>query len=238
MPETNNFKLPLLAPSQAQKHVTINEALARLDALAQLRVASADIALPPVSAIDGTCYIVAAGATGLWTGKDQQIAIRSNGGWTFAEPQTGWCAWDSGFGLATRFDGTNWIRGAVVHGGGGAATLARAQEFDHVIAAGATSITTVQIPSHAQVLAVTARVIEAIAGSGMTSFSIGVAADPVRYGSGIGLGLNAYAKGITGSPVSYYADTALVLSADVGSFASGRVRLAVHLLEVTPPREI
>ena len=36
MARTAQLDLPLVAPSQAQKHVTVNEALARLDAVAQL----------------------------------------------------------------------------------------------------------------------------------------------------------------------------------------------------------
>ena len=35
MASTAQLALPLVAPAQAQKHVTVNEALARLDAAAQ-----------------------------------------------------------------------------------------------------------------------------------------------------------------------------------------------------------
>ena len=36
MAKTAQLDLPLVMPAQAQKHVTVNEALARLDAAAQL----------------------------------------------------------------------------------------------------------------------------------------------------------------------------------------------------------
>ena len=36
MARTAQLDLPLVMPAQAQKHVTVNEALARLDAAAQL----------------------------------------------------------------------------------------------------------------------------------------------------------------------------------------------------------
>ena len=36
MVETYQFKLPLVQAAQAQKHVSVNEALARLDAAVQL----------------------------------------------------------------------------------------------------------------------------------------------------------------------------------------------------------
>lgn len=39
--------LPYLMPSQAQKHVTHNEALARLDLLVQLRVEALEAETPP-----------------------------------------------------------------------------------------------------------------------------------------------------------------------------------------------
>ncbi len=46
MSETYQFKLALLEAAQAQKHVTVNEAFARLDALAQLRVQSRSADVP------------------------------------------------------------------------------------------------------------------------------------------------------------------------------------------------
>ena len=40
MQTTPQFNLPLIQSGQAQKHITMNEALTRLDALAQLRLIS------------------------------------------------------------------------------------------------------------------------------------------------------------------------------------------------------
>ena len=40
MADTTNLTLPLLAASQAQKHVTVNEALTRLDGMVQLTLRS------------------------------------------------------------------------------------------------------------------------------------------------------------------------------------------------------
>lgn len=238
MSETSQFKLPLLSPSQAQKHVTVNEALARIDALGKLRFISRTLTVPPVSAAEGGCYLVPAGATGVWATKVGQIAIRTNGGWTFSQPVTGWSAWDIVSGDSVTFDGVRWVENAVATSSFGAATLERVRQLDHVIAAGATSTTAIAIPSHAQVIAVTARVIAAVTGTGLASFSIGVAADAGRYGTGIGLALNSYARGITGAPVTYYADTALLLTPNAGAFVGGTVRLAVHLREVIVPSEV
>ncbi len=44
---TPNLALPYLAAAQAQKHVTVNEALDALDGLVQLSVISAALAAPP-----------------------------------------------------------------------------------------------------------------------------------------------------------------------------------------------
>ena len=46
MDETANHKLPLIRASQAQKHVTHNEALLTLDAALQLSVASRSLSNP------------------------------------------------------------------------------------------------------------------------------------------------------------------------------------------------
>lgn len=46
---SSRLALPFLQPGQAQKHVTHNEALARLDLLVQLVVQDFDATTPPVS---------------------------------------------------------------------------------------------------------------------------------------------------------------------------------------------
>jgi hypothetical protein len=76
-----------------------------------------------------------------------------------------------------------------------------------------------------------------VTGTGMASFAIGVSADPLRYGSGLGPGLNSWSRGMTGAPVTYYSDTPLILTPDAGTFLGGTLRLAIHLNEVVPPRE-
>ena len=92
MADTSNLNLPLIAAAQAQKHITVNEALVRLDGLTQLRLLSrtADV---PASASDGQSFGVPNGATGAWAGQDGAVAIFSKGGWVFASPVTGWRAY-------------------------------------------------------------------------------------------------------------------------------------------------
>ena len=50
---SHNLSLPFIQPSQAQKHVTHNEALRLLDAVVQLTLQSLSQQTPPSLAIDG-----------------------------------------------------------------------------------------------------------------------------------------------------------------------------------------
>ena len=74
MSETPNLALPLLAAGQAQKHVTVNEALRRLDVMARITL-KAERASVPNNKADGEAWLVADGATGLWSGWDGDIAV-------------------------------------------------------------------------------------------------------------------------------------------------------------------
>ena len=91
--ESQNLNLPFLMPSQAQKHVTHNEALVTLDNIVQLAVADRHRTAPPVGPLDGDRHIVAVGATGTWTSHDSDIACFVDGGWQFLSPREGWLAW-------------------------------------------------------------------------------------------------------------------------------------------------
>lgn len=89
MANTKNLVLPLIAASQAQKHVTVNEALSILDGFAQIAIEDRDLTAPPASPDEGDRYLVAVGATGAWTGKSGSIALFSAGGWIFVPARIG-----------------------------------------------------------------------------------------------------------------------------------------------------
>jgi hypothetical protein len=89
------LSLPFLFAGQAQKEATVNEALARLDALVHATVAGRQAA-PPAAPQDGQCWIVAASPTGAWAGKAGTIAAWCGGAWLFAAPTAGMRVWDSG----------------------------------------------------------------------------------------------------------------------------------------------
>lgn len=237
MAETRRLALPLLDSAQAQKHVTVNTALTRLDALAAPAAISRARSEPPSSPDDGDVYIVAAGAGGDWAGRDGMIAFADNLGWSFIAPQEGRRLWVEDERLDVLFDGVGWVA-ALGASEAGAATMLHARVIDHTLAAGPVSTTVPVIPDKAVVLGVTARVVAPLTGAGLSTWRLGVAGAADRYGSGLGLGVNSYAHGVTGAPVAYYAPTPLTLEAEGGAFAAGVVRLCVHFFAMTPPRAV
>jgi hypothetical protein len=108
MENTANLTLPYIMPSQAQKHVTHNEALRMLDAIVQLCVIDRDLLTPPSSPQDGDRYIVAPGAVGPWEGREGCIAAWQDDGWAFFLPQSGWLCFVADEGALLCWTGTAW----------------------------------------------------------------------------------------------------------------------------------
>ncbi|SFO34154.1 Chaperone of endosialidase [Roseovarius lutimaris] len=100
--------LPFIAPSQAQKHVTHNEALQQLDLLVQMRVEGVGVTAPPVAPDPGALYALGAGAQGDWAGQDGQLAAFLNESWLFFSPQEGWQAIDLSTGGTWIYRGGSW----------------------------------------------------------------------------------------------------------------------------------
>ena len=73
MANSTKLSLPLVAASQAQKHVTVNESLLRLDGLVNLVLQGTALAQPP-AVVEGECWGVPAGAMGAWEGQAGRIA--------------------------------------------------------------------------------------------------------------------------------------------------------------------
>jgi len=122
--------LPFLQAAQAQKHVTHNEALERLDVLVQLVVEDFGASSPPIAPLEGEIWALGLAVSGDWAGHASELAAWMNGGWLFIAPQAGWCAvkgsdlrlWSGGewvtpdlpalnnldgVGVNTTYDGTN-----------------------------------------------------------------------------------------------------------------------------------
>ncbi|MCV6598437.1 MAG: DUF2793 domain-containing protein [Mangrovicoccus sp.] len=235
MSNTANLELALVQPSQAQKHVTVNEALTRLDGLCQTRLLSISVSTPPVAPQEGAAFGVPAGALEAWEGQDGKLAIFSNGGWVFVSPRPGWRGYIVDLGACAIHDGSDWQPDALAVSPGGAASMMRVIEFDQELSSGASLLSDQVIPAGSVVIGVTGRVIEEITGS-LSSWQLGVAGSNDRYGSDIGLSAGAWLRGLTGQPVSYYDDTPLRLGAQSGDFAGGKIRFALHLFTIGLPR--
>ena len=105
---STHLLLPYILASQAQKHVTHNEALRLLDAMVQLAVLDRDLTTPPVSPADGDRYLVASGATGLWAGWDLNVAFWVDGVWMRLVPRPGWLAWIAAEQAFVVWNGSAW----------------------------------------------------------------------------------------------------------------------------------
>ncbi|CUH40596.1 hypothetical protein JSE7799_03331 [Jannaschia seosinensis] len=105
---TSILELPLIQANQAQKHVTHNEAIRRLDALVQPVAVDLDRTEPPVDPASGDRHLVAAGATGEWAGQDNMIAVREDAAWIFIRPERGWRTHVIAAGADAVFDGAGW----------------------------------------------------------------------------------------------------------------------------------
>jgi Protein of unknown function (DUF2793) len=109
---TANLQLPFILPSQAQKHVTHNEALVILDRLVQL-IIEYEGSTPPSLPQEGQRFSVAGTATGAWSGRAGTIAIYQDGIWLFATPRHGYLAWFKDQGAIKVFSGSGWASPAL-----------------------------------------------------------------------------------------------------------------------------
>jgi len=109
---------PFLEGNQAQKYVTLNEALGRLDALVQLAVISAAVSERPSTPEEGDLEIVPEAATGnYWeTAAEGYIAAFFDGVWLIVTPQR-WCtAFDRAAGMLRARGDSGWQALPVLHG--------------------------------------------------------------------------------------------------------------------------
>lgn len=108
MLESLNLALPYVSEAQAQKHVTVNDALRRLDTVVQLSIEDRTRSTPPGSPSEGARYIVGASPSGAWRNQAQSVAGYIDGAWTFFDPLPGWLAYVKDENVLVYFDGANW----------------------------------------------------------------------------------------------------------------------------------
>lgn len=99
--------LPYIQPAQAQKHVTHNEAIERLDLLTQLSVIAFDAETTPADPQAGDSFALGANPNGDWSGYPNALTMHTGSGWLFIQPQTGWLAADSATDLRI-WNGSAW----------------------------------------------------------------------------------------------------------------------------------
>lgn len=237
MSDTAHLGLPFLQAAQAQKHVTVNEALLRLDALVHLAVKDETVTAPPPGPVEGDRWIVATPASGDWSGHEGQVACWMDGAWLFIAARAGWTAFLEATGEQRLHDGTRWRRGPQASALGeslhAARLNARVRETDHTITGGSYNDTSLLIPDRAIVLGVTGRVLTSVAGP--TSWQLGVAADASRYGNLIGTAVDSSVNGVSGSPTAYYGATPVRITGTDAPFTGGSLRLALHYFQLDVP---
>ena len=110
MDNSPRLGLPYLQANQAQKHVTLNEALRRLDMIVQASVLSSGLTSPPLSPAEGDCYLIAAGPpAGDWSAQSPgDFAAWQDGAWAFITPLPGWTCLVRDTGAFLYFDGSQW----------------------------------------------------------------------------------------------------------------------------------
>lgn len=106
---SDRYALPFIAAGQAQKELTHNEAVNRIDTLLHLSVLSLSLSAPPPDAAPGNAWIVGAAATGAWSGHTTEIVSFDEGGWRFVVPVAGCLAWVIDLGVFAIWTNNSWM---------------------------------------------------------------------------------------------------------------------------------
>jgi hypothetical protein len=228
---TPNLGLPTLAQGQAQKEITHNEALLRLDALVQASVKGRVLATPPPTPANGERWIVPQGATGVWAGQTDRIAFWREGAWAFLVPAAGWRVHVEDERLAVVWADGAW-RDRIIGtaNGGGIRLVVIEQEL--TLTGAFVDATTAVIADRMIVLAVASRTTQAITGA--TSYGVGVAGNTSHFGGSLGIALGSNNIGVIG-PTAFYANTPIRVTAAGGNFTGGKVRVVLYALAFAAP---
>lgn len=150
---TPKLQMPELVVGQAGKELTHNQALAVLDQLAQAVVVDKDLTAPPGSPANGAMYIVAASATGAWSGQSGKLAywMTTVAAWTFITPADGWSVWVTDEAVRYERKAGAWV---IVATGGGA-SLSVVQTFTGAKTLALTDINTYNVSQDATAQTVT-----------------------------------------------------------------------------------
>lgn len=148
MTTTNHLNIALVEQSQAQKEITINQAITRLDAILNTGAKSRSTATPPTSPASGDLYIVGNSPTGDWAGQAGKIAY-FDAIWRFITPNEGIKLWVNDEDLIAIYNGTNWLLDGVVTQSGSSYTLANSDNKSRMRFT-STTATTLSLPNNLQ----------------------------------------------------------------------------------------
>jgi hypothetical protein len=112
MPDTTpKLALPFLLASQADKHVTVNSALATIDTLVHLSVSSQTTVVAPVAPTEGQVFIITDGAqSGVWASFSAGALAKFDGSiWATLTPNIGWIAFVQDESRFVVWTGTLWL---------------------------------------------------------------------------------------------------------------------------------
>lgn len=107
MSQTRRYGLPYILPAQAQKHVTHNEAIKRLDVLLGSSVKT-EIDMLPDMADEGDAYLISPSPQADLVNHAHNIAIFLDGTWDFFAPVTGLTIWIENNGSQLVWTGDAW----------------------------------------------------------------------------------------------------------------------------------
>lgn len=241
MTSTARLGLPFLAASQAQKEVTHNEALARLDALAHLVLLDRNVTAAPGSPAEGDCYLVGTGGTGTFGGQDGKIASYADGAWAFYPPVLGMLAYVADEGTLAVYTAAGWkdygallSEVAVLSRSASGAQSRICTVEEELTLTGAFVQSSIVIPDRAVVFGVSSRTTAAV--TGVWQYHVGISGEPEKFGGYLGITVGASNAGVIG-PQAFYADTPVRITAhgDTEAFTGGKVRIALHyFLPVVP----
>ena len=109
---TPRHELELFSSGQAQADESLNESMAKIDALECAFVVSHSVSAQPGSPTDGQTWIVGSTATGAeWEGHDSEMGIASSGSpspFLFVTPKAGMRAFIDSLGVYAVYNGTAW----------------------------------------------------------------------------------------------------------------------------------
>ena len=162
------------------------------------------------------------------------LAIHSNGGWIFVQPQSGWSGWIKDEHSSATYLQGEWHAGLLGAATNGGKSFVSVLSAEHVIVAGGAQSVALDIPANSVVFACSARVKEDLTG-GMTTWSMDFPDVAITFGTGMGLSVGSYCTGILSQPTAIYATQQPRLTPIGGDFATGRLEIAAHFYSIGLP---